>query len=890
MGPCIGINLILARTILRKDTSVSEPVLNIVRFLLATALSIFWIGQFFAQLGAAWNSSSAMSQLLYTDDITGWQWDRTISFAATALAFVFLAPLFKPLNSSAGVHALIDSWLSFNVSSKPILTILHIMGCVSSCIWAGLGPTLLVIPVLCLACYALIECVHRQKRIPIAFALSCYIVLLQLARTLTLSLLLAIADSFEINFSLIFELGLTTTQISTLVAKSFAYDASRHVFLRFLGWFSCLILSFQWGLHGNPSKPSDADRVELRPTQEREHLLTVAADSFAGFASKFSADSVRFLACVFMYFVGLDGLDLIHAVIFVVAVLYRPIVFVINLATSEEMAHLWLWRIMAAYTTIIACLFVIFNLPFIDAPSDALWGLGLQKNSISNSWRNFLPVAGVMAVCNLLMANSIHVLHIQQTQASSKLRAALSLSEPLLQTNSTDKNLLNTNFQVRNSADQSHEAESLLSIIFKFINQLYDFFMRDYFRLLVCLVLMLRSIGVLSRVQGSPSLLRHTYTLFCWMLVSVIAYHQQWNGRAARSTKIIWPWLIVYAGITIAVRYVYLFVHASDPFDFTDRSDFEKAIGLISSVSSIQSDSYTYFAADAVLLVLFFIQFRRFSELEASGWQWPRSPLIFCFPKIEKVFQNALSVHGEKGFLVSLIAASVVNGVTVIGCMWASFFTVVVLFRTALESSWAIALFVSMVYCTLAVIAPMPLANFPGQTSSFADSCDTDCLMGFIGLESVTPYNVSSCTSRPFYCKNILLSDQLIVSLCIAVSAAFMRLGHKCDAPTQRSEHYAPFVPHAAFRYRRELTLVPPELNKCQVQVEVHSIAGAAADAPHDSEVWNRTHLKLLFCLHNCFYAFAFEIFVITTCMFPLKLFSFAHKVWLTTCLFPQVF
>ena len=70
MGPCVCLNVIVAYTFLRKEASVSEHVLKIGRCLLAAAILIFWIGQFFAQLGSVWNSASSMSQLLYTDDIT----------------------------------------------------------------------------------------------------------------------------------------------------------------------------------------------------------------------------------------------------------------------------------------------------------------------------------------------------------------------------------------------------------------------------------------------------------------------------------------------------------------------------------------------------------------------------------------------------------------------------------------------------------------------------------------------------------------------------------------------------------------------------------------------------------------------------------------------------
>ena len=55
--------------------------------------------------------------------------------------------------------------------------------------------------------------------------------------------------------------------------------------------------------------------------------------------------------------------------------------------------------------------------------------------------------------------------------------------------------------------------------------------------------------------------------------------------------------------------------------------------------------------------------------------------------------------------------------------------------------------------------------------------------MRFGGFQAITPYNLNSCSSYPFYCKNIVVSDQIFVSLCIAVSAAFMRLGDKCVVP-----------------------------------------------------------------------------------------------------------
>jgi hypothetical protein len=309
--------------------------------------------------------------------------------------------------------------------------------------------------------------------------------------------------------------------------------------------------------------------------------------------------------------------------------------------------------------------------------------------------------------------------------------------------------------------------------------------MRDAFRLIVCIILLLRYIGTFS-LSTSPSFLRHGYFIFFWILVSVVAYHQQWNGDAARWTKRVWPCLIIYAVLIIGIRYLYLFVSDSIQ-SFKGQNDFEKAFGLVGSISKIQSGIYTYFASDATLVVLFFIQGRRFSKLQkTSTWQWPDSPLRFQFPKLERIFKNLLAVHGEKGFLVSLIVASLANGVNVIGCIWALFFTFVVLSRTALEFSWVAGLVFSMAYCTLALIAPMPVVDFPGQMTNSAQPCDTNCVMGFVGFRAIIPYNFSSCPSfQPCYCKNISLSDQLLVALCVAVSAAFMRLGTKCPAPEQ---------------------------------------------------------------------------------------------------------
>jgi hypothetical protein len=901
MGPCICVNVIVAYTFLRKEASVSEPILKIGRYLLAAAILIFWIGQFFAQLGSVWNSSSSMSQLLYTDDITSWQLDRILSFAATALTFVLLAPLFKPLESSVGIHALFDSWLSFNVSSKPILTLLHIVGCVNACIWAGLGPTLLVLPALCLTCYALIKCVHRLQRIPASFLLACYIVLLQVARGLTLSLLLAVADSLHINFGLLFQVGLTTTEISTPVGSVFVYDANRHVFLRFLGWLACLILSFQWRKYDKPLNPMESSNVELRPTQENSVLVKAAAHSFVLFANKFSAESVRFSACVVMYFVGLNRIDFIHAVIFLVAVLYRLLIFTMKriakssekignmvvAESSKKVANLWLWSIMAAYTTVVACLFLIFNLSFVDAPQSSAFGLGQQKDSVSKSWRNFLPIVGVMVVCNLLMAHSIHVLQAQPKQQSSR-KIEQSLSEPLLRKDADIGSSV---------VGEVPESASFFSRVFNFITHVYEFFMRDYFRFVVYLVLMLRGVGAFS-VKGYPSLLRHGYLVLFWALVTVVAYHQQWNGSAARWTKRLWPCLIIYAVLVIGIRYLYWFV--SDSFQYVENiKDFERAFGLISSISSIQSDVFTYFASDAALVVLFFVQDRRFRKLQKSStWEWPESPLSFRFPQIEGLYENFLSVHGEKGFLVSLIAAALVNGVTVIGLVWTAFFIVVVLSRTALRSSWAVAVVMSVVYCSLAVISPMPLFEFPGQVKTFADPCDTNCLMGFVGFQAITPYNLDSCSSYPFYCKNIVLSDQIFVSLCIAVSAAFMRLGDKCVVPyswtpwtlifssfnryrEKNTSASVAFNEHpASIRYESNSDYVPSnESNKSHshatllpsnpssVESNKSFSAYPTGDVLRSSEIFCRTTSALLIVLHNAFYAFAFELFVISTCM-----------------------
>ena len=771
MGPCFCITFIVAYIFLSKDAAVSRPVLQLVRAVLSAALAFFWIGQFFAQLGSAWNSSSNVSKFLYADDITSWSWDRILSFVATALTFFLLSPLFKPLQPT-GFHATLDAWFSFRVSSKPILTVLHVVGCFIASIWTGLGPTLLVVPALFLVSLALIKCVHRKRRIPIAFALSWYIVSLQALRTLTMSICLAIADSFPIKFDLLYQIGLTTTEISASSSSVIFYDATRHVLLRWLGWFACLILSFQWR---NDVVTNLSTRIELVSTADRSSVIHVAGDSFKLFANKFSAETVRFLGCVVMYFVGLADVDVIHAVIFLMAVLYQPLIDLMKvLVKSKHNENLWFWSIIAAYSTALVCFFVIFNLPFIGAPSSVTWGLGLQQKAIPRSWRSFLPIVLVMFVSNLLTAHSLSVIEERSKRKERKGSNLSKLKQPLLSSARTSG--MATVAGAGDAATQTRVKQSLL-VLRDFIIQFYEFFMRDCFRFCVCVAMLLRGMGVFS-AGISVSILRQGYLLIFWMLVFVVAYHQQWNGDAARWTKRVWPLLNVYACLVIGIRYIYYFV--TQYFDFFQNVDVERDIGL-NRLSILNYNIYVYFGADAVLVVLSFVQSRRFSKLRKTKWHWPESPPLFRFPQIVGLFQNLLSVHGDKGFLCSLVAASLVNGVSVIGWIWAIFFTIALFSHTTLEFSWVVALPLSIFYCTIAIIVPMSMVNFPEQIDNLADPCDTSCLMGFIGFRSRVPYDLSRCPSVvvPFYCINIQSSDQILVSVCIAVSAAAMRLGAK---------------------------------------------------------------------------------------------------------------
>jgi len=348
MGPCVGVTLIVAYILLRSDPAqpcVSRPVLQFGRFVSFSALLIFWIGQIFVQIGSTWSDTSSASQLLYSDDITRWSWDRDVSFIATALTFVLFAPRFKPLESE-GLHARIDSWLIFSVTSKPVLTLLHCVGCFCVCAWAGIGPALLVLPAPFLASIGLIKCTHQQHRIRIASALSCYIVLLQVTHTLAMWVSLAIADSFPIRFDIFFQVGLTSTQISTPVPNRFVYDSSRHVLLLLLGWFSFFIFSIQ----GAPN-PTPQTAIELVVKAQATGIQT-AGGSLVSWIGEFSAETLRFCACVVMYFVGLAAIDAIHAVIFLVAVLYKPLIVLLKLvAKSKPRANLWLWSSLAVYTT-----------------------------------------------------------------------------------------------------------------------------------------------------------------------------------------------------------------------------------------------------------------------------------------------------------------------------------------------------------------------------------------------------------------------------------------------------------------------------------------------------------------------------------------------------------
>jgi hypothetical protein len=782
MGPCCCLSVIVAFVFLRTGSNISRSILHFGRFVISAALCTFWIGQVFAQLGSVWTASSSVSQLFYTDDIASWSFDRILSFSATALSFALLSPHFKPLEST-GFHAHLDSWLSLSVTSKPVLTLLHCLGCLSACIWAGLGPTLLVLPALFLASVALIRCVRRKHRCSVAFALSFYIVALQVARTLTLSLLLAIADSVQIRFDLLFQLGLTATEISTPVPTVFSYDAYRHAFLRFLGWLSCLVLSLQWRATGDALNGEGSTRIELRNTQDRSQAIQAAGNSFKIWVSKFSAESYRFAACVVMYFVGLESVDAIHAVIFVVAVLYRPLILLLKIvAKSKSTANLWLWSIMAAYATTIVCFFVIFNLEFVAAPSSSTWGLGLQKNSIARSWRVFLPIVIVMFVCNLLTAHSLSVEEARSKRKENTERRKVALTQPLLHSLPVSDltSGLTSGFSSANAAGSSAvvieppASKSLFVIVFDFLGEFYNFFMRDCFRFCVCLAMLLRGMGNFSSgAAGAPNMLRHGYLVIFWMLVYVVSFHQQWNGDAAKWSKRVWTLLVVYILVVIGIRYLYYFV--SVVFDFSQNLDLEKDFGVYSLIGNV----YAYFGADAALVVLSFVQSRLFLKLQKSAWRWPKSPDRFCFPQVEVMFQNLLSVHGDKGFFISLATASLVNGLSLIGWIWAVFFAVVMVSRSALEFSWPVALALSLFYCSMAVLVPMPTVEFPGQTTNNTLPCDTNCLMGFIGFQPVTPYDFTGCPSSPVYCQNADVFQQLSVSVGIAVSVGLMRLGSK---------------------------------------------------------------------------------------------------------------
>jgi hypothetical protein len=143
------------------------------------------------------------------------------------------------------------------------------------------------------------------------------------------------------------------------------------------------------------------------------------------------------------------------------------------------------------------------------------------------------------------------------------------------------------------------------------------------------------------------------------------------------------------------------------------------------------------------------------------------------------MFQQLLSVHGDKGFFISLATASLLNGLSLIGWTWAVFFAVAVMSRSALESSWPLALALSLFFCTLAILAPMPTVQFPGQTTNVTLPCDANCLMGFIGFQPVAPYNFTLCPPPPVYCENINVFQQISVSVGVAISVALMRLGSK---------------------------------------------------------------------------------------------------------------
>jgi hypothetical protein len=747
-------------------------VLQFGRCVSFSALLIFWIGQIFVQIGSTWSDTSSASQLLYSDDITRWSWDRDVSFIATALTFVLFAPRFKPLESE-GLHARIDSWLIFSVTSKPVLTLLHCVGCFCVCAWAGIGPALLVLPAPFLASIGLIKCTHQQHRIRIASALSCYIVLLQVTHTLAMWVSLAIADSFPIRFDIFFQVGLTSTQISTPVPNRFVYDSSRHVLLLLLGWFSCFIFSIQ----GAPN-PTPQTAIELVVKAQATRIQT-AGGSLVSWIGEFSAETLRFCACVVMYFVGLAAIDAIHAVIFLVAVLYKPLIVLLKLvAKSKPRANLWLWSSLAVYTTTVVLFYVVFNVQLVGAPSSTSTGLGLQQNSLSSSWSSLLPILVVMCICSLLTSHSLyHVEEKSNRKTDAKKKSTMqNLKQPLLSSQSSQASRVpSAAASVGIDAAQAQESKSFFVSTAIFCGQLYDFYMRDYFRLSVSVFVLLRGMGVASVTP--MSLLRFGYLVIFWMLVSVVAFHQKWNGNAARWTKRVWSILNVYACFVIGVRYVYLYV-SKFVDGFIANRDLEADLGL-NQLSEISQNVYLYFIIDAFLVALSFIQSRRFLKLQKTKWEWPESPLRFCFPRTELIFQNLLSVHCDKSFLLSLIAACLVNGVSLVGWIWAVFFIVVLLSRSALESSWALALVLSLIYCTVAVLAPMPIVAFPGQTSKTTDPCEMNCLMGFIGLQAATPYADNGCPPRPFYCQKIHRINQIAVSLCIAISAALMRLGIK---------------------------------------------------------------------------------------------------------------
>jgi hypothetical protein len=421
------------------------------------------------------------------------------------------------------------------------------------------------------------------------------------------------------------------------------------------------------------------------------------------------------------------------------------------------------------------CFFVVFNLEFVGAPASATWGLGLQKNSIGRSWRSFLPIVIVMFICNLLTAHSLSVEEVRSKQKEKKQLIAANLTQPLLNSGLVSGGSRDT--RTESSVLQVQAVKSYFMITFDFLGQFCNFFMRDCFRFSVCLAMLLRGIGIFSSgAAGAPNMLRHGYLIFFWMLVSVVAFHQQWNGDAAKWTSRVWTLLMVYILLVIGIRYLYYFV--SVVFDFSQNRNLEADFGTYSMIDNV----YGYFGADALLVVLSFVQSRLFLKLQKFGWQWSMGAERFGFPLVQNLFQHFLSVHGDKGFFMSLAAASLVNGLSVIGWIWAVFFCIIAVSRSARESCWPVALALSLFYCTLAVLAPMPSVGFPGQTDIDDVACDTNCLMGFVGFQPVTPYNVTACPSRLFYCTNTDVFQQILVSVCIAVSVALMRLGEKCVA------------------------------------------------------------------------------------------------------------